>query len=38
VNTAPAAKATGLSFTLPEDAVPAGIFCRERNAKIKRDF
>ena len=38
VNTAPAAKATGLSFTLPEDAVPADLYCVTLEGSRKVDY
>lgn len=38
VNTAPAAKATGLSFTLPEDAVPADLYCVTLEGSRKIDY
>ena len=38
VNTAPVAKATGLSFTLPEDAVPADLYCITLEGSRKVDY
>jgi len=38
VNTAPAAKATGLSFTLPEDVVPADLYCVTLEGSRKVDY